>query len=276
MPSKQEIEKLVARLHGKGFSPKEIQHRLQVDGHGDHSVDEITEALPKGAKPNKGLFSVDDPEPKAKPKEKAKDSGPLKNGYYLARDTVTVEGVGGKKITIHKGDWFVTNGKVLGRLVDGKKWVDMEIPLNDDAVDKIKPAMTPPYSYESAKRYLRNAPKAPLDRLGIWMHMENLTHDDPSKTWNPKSDYYKPKDEKPKSEPKEDKGKEKPARDKSKFLREVGDKKVPNPNAKNRTKYPEIKVRSLPWEEQKKYYDEWKGKREASVLRVAARFAAKL
>jgi hypothetical protein len=56
------------------------------------------------------------------------------------------------------------------------------------------------------------------------------------------------------------------------FIREVGDKKVPNPNPDSRKQYPQVKVRSLPWEHQKKFYQQWA--QHQAAQRVARRFMA--
>lgn len=58
------------------------------------------------------------------------------------------------------------------------------------------------------------------------------------------------------------------------FLRDVGDKMVANPNPKSRKRYPQVKVRSLPWEKQKNYYQDWRDK--AAATRVAHRYIAML
>ena len=58
------------------------------------------------------------------------------------------------------------------------------------------------------------------------------------------------------------------------FLRDVGDKKVPNPNPDSRGRYPQIKIRSLPWTYQKRFYDQWS--QRAAALRVASRYGRKM
>jgi hypothetical protein len=54
------------------------------------------------------------------------------------------------------------------------------------------------------------------------------------------------------------------------FLREMGDKKVSNPNPESRHRTPQIKIRSLPWTYQKPYWEQWS--RAASAQRVAHRY----
>ena len=54
------------------------------------------------------------------------------------------------------------------------------------------------------------------------------------------------------------------------FLHEVGDKKVPNPNPDSRARFPQIKIRSLPWEHQKKFYQQWTQRQAAT--RVVRRY----
>lgn len=54
------------------------------------------------------------------------------------------------------------------------------------------------------------------------------------------------------------------------FLHEVGDQQVANPNPDGRKD--RVKIRSLPWEHQKKYYEQWAEKRSASTRRVVARY----
>lgn len=54
------------------------------------------------------------------------------------------------------------------------------------------------------------------------------------------------------------------------FLREMGDRKVSNPNPTSRVKYPQVKVRSLEWKDQKPYYEKWRGK--AAAATVLSRF----
>lgn len=56
------------------------------------------------------------------------------------------------------------------------------------------------------------------------------------------------------------------------FLREMGDKEVPNPNPDGRK--PRIKVRSLPWEQQKRYYQKWVKQRKDKHANMAFRVAA--
>jgi hypothetical protein len=56
------------------------------------------------------------------------------------------------------------------------------------------------------------------------------------------------------------------------FLHEVGDQMVPNPNPDGRKK--QIKVRSLEWDDQKKFYQQWAQKQAAVARRVVARFIA--
>jgi len=58
------------------------------------------------------------------------------------------------------------------------------------------------------------------------------------------------------------------------FLREMGDKKVPNPNPENRDRTPQIKIRSLPWMYQKPYYERW-SQRQAAI-RVLDRYRGKM
>lgn len=48
-----------------------------------------------------------------------------------------------------------------------------------------------------------------------------------------------------------------PGGDRSKFLEEMGDKKVPNPNADSRKQHPQVMVKSLDWKDQKRYYEQW-------------------
>ena len=54
------------------------------------------------------------------------------------------------------------------------------------------------------------------------------------------------------------------------FLREVGDRKVRNPNPESRDRTPQIKIRSLPWMYQKPYWEQWK--QRAAARRVLRRF----
>jgi hypothetical protein len=87
---------------------------------------------------------------------------------------------------------------------------------------------------------------------------------------------------KPKEKGKDDEGGEKkpPKKDEPKktqqdFLRAMGDKVVSNPNPDARKK--QIKLRSLPWEHQKKYYEQWAKKHAhqqvmRSIFRVASRY----
>ncbi len=77
-------------------------------------------------------------------------------------------------------------------------------------------------------------------------------------------------DEKSKGDGKEDDKKSKTRGD---FLKEMGDREVPNPNPKARKN--QIKIRSLPWEHQKKYYKDWAAK-AATTMRVAARYAGRM
>lgn len=55
------------------------------------------------------------------------------------------------------------------------------------------------------------------------------------------------------------------------FLREVGDQKVPNPNPESKERFPQIKIRSLPWQYQKPYYQRWQSKQAAQ--RVVIRYS---
>lgn len=43
------------------------------------------------------------------------------------------------------------------------------------------------------------------------------------------------------------------------FLSAMGDKKVNNPNPKSRDQHPQVMIKSLEWDDQKKYYDQWQG-----------------
>jgi Protein of unknown function (DUF3293) len=43
----------------------------------------------------------------------------------------------------------------------------------------------------------------------------------------------------------------------SKFLDEMGDKKVPNPNSDSRKTHPQVMIKSLEWKDQKRFYDQW-------------------
>ena len=63
------------------------------------------------------------------------------------------------------------------------------------------------------------------------------------------------------------KGDEDKSRTRMDFLHEVGDKLVPNPNPDGRKK--QIKIRSLPWEQQKRYYEQWS--KQASTLGAISR-----
>jgi hypothetical protein len=54
------------------------------------------------------------------------------------------------------------------------------------------------------------------------------------------------------------------------FLREMGDRKVRNPNPESRDRSPQIKIRSLPWTYQKTYYEQWA--QRAAAVRVARRY----
>lgn len=85
----------------------------------------------------------------------------------------------------------------------------------------------------------------------------------------PPSKEEKSEEEKPKSDG-AGKGGEK-SKTRTDFLREVGDKEVHNPNPEGHKK--QIKVRSLPWEHQKKYYEQWAQKQASLALRVAVRYA---
>jgi len=58
------------------------------------------------------------------------------------------------------------------------------------------------------------------------------------------------------------------------MIRDIGDQMVPNPNPNSRKRYPQVKIRSLEWEHQKKYYDQWSAK--AAAIRVAHRHIARL
>jgi len=93
---------------------------------------------------------------------------------------------------------------------------------------------------------------------------EGETEKKPSK---PKED-----DDKPQGKKKEDEE----SKTRMDFLHDVGDKKVPNPNPKSRSRFPQIKVRSLPWENQKKYYEQWSAKQAALAIRVASRYMEKI
>jgi len=73
--------------------------------------------------------------------------------------------------------------------------------------------------------------------------------------------------EKPEGKAKPEAGSEKTRMN---FLRELGDQKVKNPNPESRDRFPQIKIRSLPWTYQKPYYEKWRGKQAAQ--RVAKRY----
>jgi len=83
----------------------------------------------------------------------------------------------------------------------------------------------------------------------------------------PKKKKEKPKE---KAEPEKEPKKKEPDKDKTRmrFLREVGDSMVPNPNPKSRKQFPQVKVRSLPWAQQKQYYQRWQAK--AAAKKTAA------
>lgn len=66
----------------------------------------------------------------------------------------------------------------------------------------------------------------------------------------PKGDKSEKEDDKPKKD--EGKGKSK-----ENFLESQGDRKVPNPNPKSRDQHPQVAIKSLEWDDQKKYYDQW-------------------
>lgn len=66
-------------------------------------------------------------------------------------------------------------------------------------------------------------------------------------------------------------GKDEKSKTRTDFLREMGDKEVANPNPDGRKD--RVKVRSLPWEHQKKFYQQWSEKQAAVARRVVARFA---
>lgn len=130
------------------------------------------------------------------------------------------------------------------------------------AVKNKKPASPPPI-YEVVKHLNEDAEKraeAPAAE---------------SKGKPSKKDDDKGKKDKGTDEPK-GKGKSKAEPDKTRmdFIRDVGDQKVPNPNPDSRKKYPQIKIRSLPWKHQKKYYEQWSAK--AAATRVAHRHIARL
>jgi hypothetical protein len=76
------------------------------------------------------------------------------------------------------------------------------------------------------------------------------------------------KEEPPKGDGKEKKD-DKDGKTQQDFLRDVGDKLVPNPNPQGIKK--QIKIRSLPWADQKQYYDQWSS-REAMTRRVVGRY----
>lgn len=58
------------------------------------------------------------------------------------------------------------------------------------------------------------------------------------------------------------------------FLREMGDKQIPNPNPETRDRYKKIKIRSLPWTYQKPIYEQWS--RRAAATRVSERYRRKM
>lgn len=53
-----------------------------------------------------------------------------------------------------------------------------------------------------------------------------------------------------------DKGGEK-GKSKEDFLQAMGDKKVTNPNPKSKDQFPQVQIKSLEWDDQKKYYEQW-------------------
>lgn len=48
-----------------------------------------------------------------------------------------------------------------------------------------------------------------------------------------------------------------PGGDRAEFLSEMGDRKVPNPNPESRKNHPQVKIKSLEWGDQKKFYEQW-------------------
>jgi hypothetical protein len=83
------------------------------------------------------------------------------------------------------------------------------------------------------------------------------------------------KDEKPEPEANGKPKKKEKDVTRMKFLREVGDQKVPNPNPESRKRFPQVKVRSLPWKHQKKFYHQWRGKaagHQVTAQQVVARY----
>jgi hypothetical protein len=98
-----------------------------------------------------------------------------------------------------------------------------------------------------------------------------------------KEDQEKPTKEKPEGEPQPtqkprpelEHPKAKPAEEdatmektRMNFLRDMGDQKVDNPNPESKQRFPQIKIRSLPWTYQKVYYERWRNKQAAEHVVV--------
>jgi hypothetical protein len=154
------------------------------------------------------------------------------------------------------------------------------------AEDKPKPDV----SDDSMDEHIKGFRKQRLSPAEMTLKLRKL---DEKKKWSigdvekriKSIDAKEPKAEKPKKETPKDlvhipdpmKGfrktpKPKPGEGKADFLREVGDQMVANPNADNRKLHPQVKVKSLPWEDQKKFYDSW---RKKSAYTVVTRYLAR-
>jgi hypothetical protein len=122
----------------------------------------------------------------------------------------------------------------LPKQPESESIADAVAKMNEDAQARAKPA---------AKEEPTSAPKAPAKE-------ETTSPGKPAKDDNKKS------------------------KTQMNFLREMGDKQVPNPNPETRDRYKKIKIRSLPWTYQKPFYEQWA--QRAAAVRVATRYRRKM
>lgn len=158
-------------------------------------------------------------------------------------------------------------GKLSGLSGEEKDAAKKEV--NQILYTKANYKLNPKTSYGSA---LSGLPKEPEGDIAEAMAKMNSEAEQRAGT----SKVEKEPGDKPKAKPKMDLESKKPAapeNDKGKgtridFLKAMGDKKVKNPNPESKERFPQIKIRSLPWTYQKPYYEQWRGK----AARILERF----
>lgn len=136
--------------------------------------------------------------------------------------------------------------------------------------------LNPKTSYGYALSGLPDTPESDIAATVAKMNEDaaKRAKEDPTAKKRPDDEAQQPT-QKPRPEPEHPKAKpaeEDASMEKTRmnFLRDMGDQKVDNPNPESKHRFPQIKIRSLPWTYQKVYYERWRNKQASE--RVVVRY----